>query len=478
MKHLYSLLFALGLAASTLKGYSQATLTTEYLNTLTKGTGVSIGLSVREASNGLEVFQHRAQELMAPASNLKLLSTYAALYHFGPDYRFETKILGKVNEVGQLSNCFIQASYDPTLGSERFNDANPAETWARALKAKGVNAISGDVSFLMPLEATYPPVSPFWAWSDLGNYYGAALYPINYKDNTLNLFFNTSGAVGEKAILASTAPSDGPWTFINEVTIGIEGSGDECYVYAIPGSRTYRLTGTLGKQSTSFKVRAALLEPEEVLARDFLAALSRNGIQHNGNWKVSRTKPTELALMHAHYSPRLEDIVTQCNFYSVNLYAEACYALVMTKFDKKKGLLNPSIWQSTMGGPSAADLAYGRIFDGSGMAMTNRISPALMTNLLSTVARDTVFERYRKTIPLCGSQGTVYAFGKGTALEGNARLKSGSFTGVWCYSGYILGADKKWYAVSLLVNNIPEGDKSWMARCREILIRVQTQGWK
>lgn len=476
MPIIYALLIALSGFLCPLSGMAQSPLSAAYLSSLTTGTGVAIGLSVREATTGVVLLDYRAQELMSPASNLKLLSTYAALHHFGLNYRFETKLLGRPNQNGQLGDLTIKAGYDPTIGSDRFQATNPIEIWAKGLKAKGVNAITGDLTIVM--DALYPPVSPFWAWSDLGNYYGAALYPINYMDNTLALYFNTNGFVGAPAALVSTQPSGGPWTFINEVRIGPEGSGDECYVYALPGSRTYRLTGTIGKQTSSFKVRAALLEPEEVMARDFLSALSKQGIQHTGKWKVSTSMPAGLSPLFTHYSPRLEEIVTQCNFYSINLYAEACYALVMTKFDKKKGLLNPSIWAGLAGGPEALALAYGRLFDGSGMAMTNRISPALMTQLLSTAAQDTMFERYRKTIPLCGSQGTVYAFGKGSALEGNARLKSGSFTGVWCYSGYILGTDKKWYAVSLMINNIPEGDKSWILRCKEILVKVQTLGWK
>ena len=72
-------------------------------------------------------------------------------------------------------------------------------------------------------------------------------------------------------------------------------------------------------------------------------------------------------------------------------------------------------------------------------------------------------EAYLQSFPQAGIEGSVRNFLKGTSLAGQARLKSGSMSGVRCYAGYIQHEGKQ-YSVVLLINDY-EGKNTNINRC-------------
>ena len=55
--------------------------------------GAAVGVSVREAGPGTAVAEIDAEQLMIPASNMKLLTTGAALHTLGEGFRFQTQLV-------------------------------------------------------------------------------------------------------------------------------------------------------------------------------------------------------------------------------------------------------------------------------------------------------------------------------------------------------------------------------------------------
>src|SRR4030042_1479526 len=53
---------------------------------------VRFSIHIVEAGTGKTVYEHDANELMIPASNMKLVTTAAALKYLGADYEYITKV--------------------------------------------------------------------------------------------------------------------------------------------------------------------------------------------------------------------------------------------------------------------------------------------------------------------------------------------------------------------------------------------------
>ena len=104
-----------------------------------------------------------------------------------------------------------------------------------------------------------------------------------------------------------------------------------------------------------------------------------------------------------------------------------------------------------------ADLGELRISDGSGLSRENFVSPAFLASFLMAMRESPVQEAFLKSLPSPASEGTMQSFMTDYPQEVKARirLKSGSMTGVRCYSGYILPstAGKPVLTFSIMANN-------------------------
>jgi hypothetical protein len=81
-----------------------------------------VGVHVRSLSDGRTLFSRNATKLMNPASNVKLVTTAAALWHLGANYRFKTVAYRDGALVGDKvqGNLWIEGFGDPTLTDEQL----------------------------------------------------------------------------------------------------------------------------------------------------------------------------------------------------------------------------------------------------------------------------------------------------------------------------------------------------------------------
>lgn len=82
------------------------------------------GLYVADARTGEPLFAVNADDALNCASNVKMISTAAALELLGPTFRYTTRLLGpEPDPQGVLrGNVYLLGSWDPTLGTSDLDD--------------------------------------------------------------------------------------------------------------------------------------------------------------------------------------------------------------------------------------------------------------------------------------------------------------------------------------------------------------------
>ena len=102
------------------------------------------------SADGTSIARVNSSKMMVPASNMKLITTGAALHELGGEYRFETSIGydGEIEEGTLKGNLYIIGGGDPTLGSKDSIAVVLEKTfsqWEHIVRSAGIKEIEGHV---------------------------------------------------------------------------------------------------------------------------------------------------------------------------------------------------------------------------------------------------------------------------------------------------------------------------------------------
>ncbi|HSD66674.1 MAG TPA: D-alanyl-D-alanine carboxypeptidase, partial [Vicinamibacteria bacterium] len=144
------------------------------------------GIEVRSLSTGRTLYARNAEKAFHPASNMKLVTTAAALDAYGPDARIRTTVetAGRLDGLGRvLGDVYLVGRGDPNL-SARFSPGRPTaafEEMADALVAAGVRRVEGR---LVGHEGAFTGErrGSDWGWEDLAWGYGAEVSALSFAD--------------------------------------------------------------------------------------------------------------------------------------------------------------------------------------------------------------------------------------------------------------------------------------------------------
>ena len=80
-----------------------------------------VGVEVVSLDTGEVVYTHQSDDLLNPASNVKLFTSAAALSTLGPDFRYETEFYtdAPLNK-GKAKILYVRGKGDPTINTERL----------------------------------------------------------------------------------------------------------------------------------------------------------------------------------------------------------------------------------------------------------------------------------------------------------------------------------------------------------------------
>lgn len=426
--------------------------------------------------------RYNSRTKLIPASNVKLLTTGLALRSLGPEFRFETTLgyTGHIADSTLTGDLYIIGGGDPTTGSVSDNAEKLATTfgkWASILRKAGINRIEGRVIGDPRFFGDQTAENLAWSYDDIGTYYGTGTTGLNFFENAQTFYVTPGAAVGNKPYVRPRYPET-PWMqFSVTATTSKARSSNDLYYVASDLAPYAEVRGKFPVDRRGYTLECSNKFGAYTCAYYFYKYLSSRGIAvTNGYADVDRsgrvrTLGTNMTLpvaaasgkditkIGSASSPRLADIVDDTNHDSDNFYAETLLRMMGKKFQKS------AVYDSCM--VAVEDLFRGmglstanscQMYDGSGLARKNYVSPDFFVSFLRKMARSDVYEPYLNSLPVPGGKGTLEFILRDTpdAVKGRIHAKTGSMNGVRCVSGYITSADgnpEKTIVFSLLMNN-------------------------
>ena len=423
------------------------------------------------AGNGEALARHNASTMVVPASNMKLITTGAAIHTFGKEYRYETRLgyKGKIQDGVLNGNLFISGNGDPTLGS-KDSIATPLEMtflqWKNILEKNGIKKINGHIiGDGRAFEGMAEEES--WLWNDLGTYYGTGVSALNFYENMQSFSVTAGAAPGEPIEIAPHYPAT-PWMeFRYNCTTGEKGTGDKLYMYTSDLAPIAEIRGTFGVDRGKKRVDCSNKFPELTCAQYFTEWLQKKGIactkgaadtKLKTEWMQSESKDSMIVIGES-VSPELRRIIHATNHASNNLYADALFRTIgKARLGKADYSSSSAALKSVLNG-MGLDTSKGLyIKDGSGLSRQNLVSADFFCRFLEAMMHSPEFEEYVKSLPSPGGNGTLQLNMKNYPAELRSRLKvkSGSMNGIRCYSGYIIpseGTKDETIIFSILTSN-------------------------
>ena len=349
------------------------------------------------------LYSKNAGKLFMPASNMKIITSAAALTLLGSEYRYRTTFLtdGEVRDSLLDGNLLVIGRGDPTVSDRMRGTATTVmDALADSLRAHGVRQISGSLARV----GNAFPDSIYgygWEWDDLGEYYGAGVD---------ELIFNEG--------MAPTTLRPLPDTVRDSLYSGPAKNPGKAYLDALHD------------------------------------ALVRKSLRLDGGVRDS-TLPTPLKMdtLFVLVSPPLREILPALMKPSQNQIAE----ILLRTIGLERGGLGTADSARKIVGQQL--LAWGVqpdgfvIRDGSGLSDQDLLTPETIVRVLDRIQRDTAFATYYNSMPIAGIDGTIDTRMKGTPAEGNVHAKTGTLAKARSLSGYVTTADGERLIFSILANN-------------------------
>lgn len=433
----------------------------------------SISSIAIDARTGRVLWSDHSDEALIPASNMKLLTSGAALMVLGPDFSFETRLVDAGNRI------VLVGSGDPALGDPAvlgrgehpltFDDL--LDGMVNAVVRRGITKVEEIVVDDRVFDRNYAHET--WPIEQLNRSYCAEVAGLNLHANVLWVF--TSPAPGGRGLPEYRIEPAVPWVEIGNLARTVTSGRQTAWVARPRPQNTFQLRGDV-LHSGGEPIEVAFHEPALMAGRVLADRLTKAGVKIGLAGKAQGIDAVRLVGEGERLASgqplvvvrtNMEDVLRQCNTESHNLYAEALFKRVAHEVNHE-----PGSWEAGAAvvrmllseklGPEMASQT--RIADGSGMSRDNRVSAQTLAAWLRIIERnDAIRDTMLDSLATPG-QGTLRArFGE-LSLSNEVFAKSGYLNGVRSLSGYVVAPSGKTVIFAMLLNDIPAGAASQNAR--------------
>lgn len=425
-----------------------------------------VSVLVVDHESGRVVYGREPRASLNAASNVKLVTSAAALSMLGPEYRFRTVLYGPQRTAGRyleaggelVGDVHLRGGGDPTLV-----EADLAEL-ANQLWALGVRKIKGnlvvDATFFD--EQTVPPAyeqkeesgafrAPSSAVSLNSNAVGITVIPAAQAGAVARVLVSPESPYVQVTGRVLTASKGPAWPSIETAEAPVDGTN------GVNGRTLVTVAGrvALGQPPRTFYRR--VVNPALFAGYTTAAVLSRRGIGLLGQVKMGTT-PEGQRLLATHVSEPLGVLIHELNKRSNNFAAEQ---LVRTLGAQILGV--PGNWDKGLEAIARYLDGIGirrgtyRMENGAGLYDSNRFSAEQITTVVRAALRDfRISGEFAASLSLGGIDGTLGPRMAGTPAERYVRAKTGTLLSTSCLSGMAGSPTRGPLVFSFLMNDVSD----------------------
>lgn len=419
-------------------------------------TAGKVGIHAVDVATGQVLHSDGADLPMNPASNMKLITSAAALDKFGPQYTFGTKILAqKVDDGTVKGSLYIKGDGEAFLLHEDLLD------WAGQLRQKGVEKIEGDIVIDdTAFKEAYLP--PGFEQKNEDASYRSPIGAVSVNFNAVTAIVEPAAKAGQKPDVRLYPPNDHVEIVNNATTYA--GRRRRIGVKSVPteGGTKLVITGKIGTQASAFRSRGKRIDnPPAFAGAVFADALKMVGIEFDGKVETGTT-PDGADVVISHSSQPLSYVVLAMNKWSNNFMAEQVMRTLGGDDD------TPSTWDASRKEALAflkkagIDTSTVTIHNGSGLYDGNLVSPKQFVQLLRYMSSHKWAPEYMTSLAVAGVDGTLERRMTGEQTTANVRGKTGTLNEVSALSGYLRTESGRLVAFSVLINDPPK--RAWRYR--------------
>jgi D-alanyl-D-alanine carboxypeptidase/D-alanyl-D-alanine-endopeptidase (penicillin-binding protein 4) len=394
------------------------------------------------------LFARNAATSLIPASNIKILTTAAALTALSANYRFRTAVFGDRTRPA-LSQPILRlvGHGDPTLTTPQL------KALVQQLSQQGVQQVEqliGDDTYFRGAAT-----NPYWDADDTTQGYGAPVNSLMLNQNAIGVTLFPQ-RVGQPLRVQWDDPTDANTWRISNQTVTVSANGSE-FVDAVRASnQLMRLTGQLRVGSAAETIAISVPNPGNYLIDKFRTVLTAANITVQRSTVVKVTPaPPRLVELAAVESPPLAQLLIETNRESNNVYAETLLKTlgVTQSASNQDATVSGIAAIKAILTPLGVNAAGYSMVDGSGLASRNRASSEALVQTLQAMAQRPDAAVYRNSLAIAGVNGTLKNRFRNTAAQGKLQGKTGTIGGVVALSGYLMPPNHPDLAFSLLTNS-------------------------
>ncbi|NOG55156.1 MAG: D-alanyl-D-alanine carboxypeptidase/D-alanyl-D-alanine-endopeptidase [Planctomycetes bacterium] len=427
-----------------------------------------VAYSVVDIDSGTTLASRNDRLQMLPASNMKLLTSGAALLVLGQDFAFETTLhLSADGKTLFVTGSGDPALADPDLLQEMGLDVEDfINRWVSDVAAHpSADTIRTVLVDGRVFEAKR--VHPSWELDDLDKAYGAEVCGFNFYRNILQVYAQPARQVGLAPEVFVMPDVTRIIPFRNNAQTADAGGAPAPAGVWISRTRGENEFTLYGHVKTPQRAEITVSNPGNLMAQVLADRLKRHGLTIESARLATAQDPKPedgTTVIGTIVRTPLPTVLRRCNTDSENLYAEALlkrigYAVTGQPGSWVNGGAIVRLVVSKKLGPAlSTDVT---ISDGSGLSRDNRVTARLLSAWLREMYREeSIRDVYVDSMAQAGETGTLSNRFRTVELDGRVAAKSGYLSGVSCLSGYVIEPNGTAASFSILVNNIPATGKN------------------